>query len=754
MCFVEKYNMRTTKIFAWSLLIPSLVVCAKAQEAPQPSFETIADALGKAKINLVQAIDQAQMESPGGVLVGAKLEPAESALWVIKFSSAGQIREVLVSTEYGRVFGVEPREVKPEHRQWAADLPESLKKSSARVIEAVKFAESRTHNSRAYAFICRPDAGQWYCDVSLWTPQKTVEARISLGAKEAADWNFDHATTGEAPKDWSIRQTKPTTAMATWKVIADPTAPSKPNVLALAETANYDGTFNLAIADKIAFKDLDLTVKVKAVSGKEDQGGGPIWRCKDENNYYICRFNPLESNFRVYYVKDGLRKQLESTKIETEAGRWYALRVTMIGPRIACYLDDKKLLEADDDTFPDAGMVGLWTKADAVTSFDNLSVSELSSIGPLPPRSPGLQSGRPLDQSRAPEAAGRPLDQSRAPEAASRPTSLPAAQAAAGPGSEVVVYCSVDVAFARPILDEFAKRTGLKVHPVFDTEAGKTTGLVNKLLAERAAPRADVWWSGEIFGTMQLAAAGILAPYKSPVAADIPDRYRHADGLWTAFGLRGRVLAYDPKRTRKDDLPKRWCDLVDPKYKGRFRMADPRFGTTRGHMATLLALWGPQAMTDFYRGLRANDCKLADGNAQAVLLLARGMAEIVATDTDDVIVAQQRGDSIDMIYPDLDAPAESGASPRPTPGTLWIPNSVALVAGSPHAEAGRRLIDHLVSAEIEEKLHASESRNVPVRPALRKKLSAEAPGEAQTDCAAAAALLDQSDTLVRDVLLQ
>jgi len=713
--------MRTFRSFAWLGLIPSLVVCAQAQDAAPPSFAAVADALSKAKINLVEAIDQAQTESPGGALVGAKLAPAESSLWVIKFLAAGQIREVLVSAEYGRVFGVESRDVKPEHQQWAAELPESLKKSNAQVVKAVKLAESQTRGGRAYAFVCRPDAGQWYCDVSLCTPEKTVEARIRLGGDEAANWEFDDATTRQAPRGWSIRQTKPTTALATWKVIPDPTAPSQPNVLALTETANFDGTFNLAIVEKAAIRDLDLSVKVKAVSGKEDQGGGLIWRCKDENNYYICRFNPLESNFRVYCVKDGVRKQLESTKIETEAGKWYAIRVTMTGPRIACYLDGKKLLEAEDGTFPNAGMIGLWTKADAVTSFDDLSVSALA-------------------EQASPQT--------------SQPASQPVAQPAAAPGGEVVIYCSVDVAFARPILDEFAKRTGLKVHPVFDTEAGKTTGLVNKLLAEKAAPRADVWWSGEVFGTMQLAAAGILAPYKSPVAADIPDRYKQPDGLWTAFGLRGRVLAFDPKRTKKEDLPKRWCDLVDPKYKGKFRMADPRFGTTRGHMATLLALWGPQAMTDFYRGLRANDCKLADGNAQAVLLLSRGMAEMVATDTDDVIVAMERGDSIDMIYPDLDAPATSGPSPKPTPGTLWIPSSVALVAGSPHADAGRRLIDYLVSAEIEEKLHASESRNVPVRPALRAKLGAEAPGEAQTDYAAAAAVLDPSDKLVRDVLLQ
>lgn len=318
------------------------------------------------------------------------------------------------------------------------------------------------------------------------------------------------------------------------------------------------------------------------------------------------------------------------------------------------------------------------------------------------------------------------------------------------PPPAVVVYCSVDMNFARPILDTFKRRTGIRVHPVFDTEAGKTTGLVNKLIAERRNPRADVWWSSELFGTMQLAGRGILAPYKPETAADIPDRYRHAGDLWTAFGLRGRVIAYDPDRIRPDNLPKRWCDLADEEYRDRFAMADPRFGTTRGHMATLLSLWGPEAMADFYRDLRANGYTRADGNSHAVLLLARGVADLVATDTDDVIVAQQRGDSIEMVFPDLDAPGSS----RRVPGTLWIPASVALVRGAPHEASARRLIDYLASAEVEQQLHESASRNLPVRPSLRTSLAATAQGEAVVDYTAAAAVLEQSDKLVNEVLLR
>jgi hypothetical protein len=191
-------------------------------------------------------------------------------------------------------------------------------------------------------------------------------------------FNFDASKTGTAPDGWSIRETGQPTATATWGVSADSTAPSKPNVLALTRTENYGSTFNLAVADNTSFKNLDLSLTVKAVTGEEDQGGGPIWRCKDENNYYICRFNPLEGNYRIYKVVNGRRKQLDTAKVETEPGKWYVVRVTMLGDRIICYLDGKKLLEVRDDTFKDAGMVGFWTKADAATRFDDLVVRPLA----------------------------------------------------------------------------------------------------------------------------------------------------------------------------------------------------------------------------------------------------------------------------------------------------------------------------------------------------------------------------------------
>ncbi|MBN2562886.1 MAG: DUF1080 domain-containing protein [Phycisphaerae bacterium] len=192
-----------------------------------------------------------------------------------------------------------------------------------------------------------------------------------------AQWRFDGDCLGQVPKGWSIRETNPSESLAIWKVIADDTAPSRPHVMALESSENYGGTFNLAIAEDTSFKDLDLTVRVKAVKGEEDQGGGVIWRCKDENNYYICRLNPLESNYRVYKVVDSKRRQLDSETVALQAGRWYSIRITMIGEQITCSLDGARMLEAKDGTFADSGMVGLWTKADAVTSFDDLAVRSL-----------------------------------------------------------------------------------------------------------------------------------------------------------------------------------------------------------------------------------------------------------------------------------------------------------------------------------------------------------------------------------------
>lgn len=191
--------------------------------------------------------------------------------------------------------------------------------------------------------------------------------------KVKVEWNFDKDEPGKPSPGWRITETSGTGKTGKWTVAKDDAAPSKPNVLKL-ETHADRKTYNLYIAEKTSFKNLDLRVRTKADRGKVDQGGGLIWRCRDENNYYICRINPLEGNFRVYKVQNGKRAELKSAKLETKTGQWYEVRAVMVGDRIECYVDGEKYLDTTDDTFKEAGTVGLWTKADASSSFDDVAV--------------------------------------------------------------------------------------------------------------------------------------------------------------------------------------------------------------------------------------------------------------------------------------------------------------------------------------------------------------------------------------------
>ena len=218
------------------------------------------------------------------------------------------------------------------------------------------------------------------CGCGPSNTNRPAPAPVDMLEESRVDWNFDGDAEGGLPRGWSIHETRPKGRTAQWQVLARDDAPSPPNVLELTRSQNRGRTYNLAIAEGTSFGDFDLTVAVRAVAGKEDQGGGPIWRCRDENNYYICRFNPLEDNYRVYKVVDGKRKQLASAKVRTEAGRWHTVRVRMAGDRIVCDLDGSMLLDVEDDTFPEPGRVGLWTKADAETAFDDLGVTPLKRV--------------------------------------------------------------------------------------------------------------------------------------------------------------------------------------------------------------------------------------------------------------------------------------------------------------------------------------------------------------------------------------
>jgi 3-keto-disaccharide hydrolase len=191
---------------------------------------------------------------------------------------------------------------------------------------------------------------------------------ISLGLAASRDggkrsWAFESDEPGAIASGF-------TNAEGDWEV-----AMEGDNRVLYQKAKNGDSTFNVALVGGTSYKNVDLSVKLRAVAGEIDRGGGVIWRAKDKKNYYICRYNPLEDNFRVYKVADGIRTMFKGAKA-TGDEKWHFLRVTMVGPKITCYLDGQKLLEAEDATFPEAGMIGLWTKADAQSYFDDLTVND------------------------------------------------------------------------------------------------------------------------------------------------------------------------------------------------------------------------------------------------------------------------------------------------------------------------------------------------------------------------------------------
>src|SRR5574337_1639447 len=185
-------------------------------------------------------------------------------------------------------------------------------------------------------------------------------------------WNFDQMPAGQLPSGFSVQKTGSGT-LPKWEVLADSTAPSLPNVVAQRSKENSGEHFNLAVVEDSDYQDLDLEVKFKPVEGAEDQGGGLTWRYQDPDNYYIARANPLEDNFRIYRVVQGVRRQLKGAYIKVTSGVWHVIRIVANDDQMECFYDGTRYLAVRDPTFK-RGKIGLWTKADAVSYFDDLRV--------------------------------------------------------------------------------------------------------------------------------------------------------------------------------------------------------------------------------------------------------------------------------------------------------------------------------------------------------------------------------------------
>ncbi len=271
----------------------------------------------------------------------------------------------------------------------------------------------------------------------------------------------------------------------------------------------------------------------------------------------------------------------------------------------------------------------------------------------------------------------------------------------------MVLYCALDQVFAEVLVREFERESGLAVRAEFDVEGQKTVGLVLRLREERARPRCDVFWNNEIAHTVSLAADGLLLPYDSPSAADIPPAFRDPQQRWTGFAARARVFILntelaDPVSIRGLD------DLLDPRWKGKVCMARPLTGTTLTHVTALYTLWGEERTRAWLARATADDGPLSfvQSNGQVMRLVREGRMTFGLTDTDDFNVARTEGYPVAAVFPDQGPDGE---------GTLLIPNTVAILAGAPHPEAARRLVDFLLSRRVEERLAASLSAQIPVR---------------------------------------
>lgn len=200
-----------------------------------------------------------------------------------------------------------------------------------------------------------------------------VAAVSSADAPKPARWSFDDEKPGGPPRGFTFGRTG-SGAAGKWTVKVVDDAPSGKHVLAQLDADGTSNRFPVAVADAPELVDLAVSVKCKPVSGKVDQACGLVLRYQDANNYYVTRANPLEDNVRIYYVKDGKRRELASWSGKIAANAWHDYRIEAKGDRFVVSFDGKQVLDVKDTTFTKAGKAGLWTKADSVTYFDDLSV--------------------------------------------------------------------------------------------------------------------------------------------------------------------------------------------------------------------------------------------------------------------------------------------------------------------------------------------------------------------------------------------
>ena len=270
---------------------------------------------------------------------------------------------------------------------------------------------------------------------------------------------------------------------------------------------------------------------------------------------------------------------------------------------------------------------------------------------------------------------------------------------------EVVVYTALDREFSEPIFDDFTAATGIRVLPKFDTESTKTVGLYNAIAAEANRPRCDLFWNNEILNTLRLKKGKLLAEYQSPQSANFPAMYHDANGAWHGFAARARVLIVNTDLLQTAEYPTSILDLAESKWQNRIGMAKPLFGTTATHAAVLFEHMSSDPAKKFFESVATN-VQVLSGNKQVAVAVARGQLAWGITDTDDAMIEVDKGMPVTIVYPDqLEGQM----------GTLFIPNSIAMIKGGPNRDSAAKLVDYLLSGEVESELAVGPSAQIPLR---------------------------------------
>lgn len=262
--------------------------------------------------------------------------------------------------------------------------------------------------------------------------------------------------------------------------------------------------------------------------------------------------------------------------------------------------------------------------------------------------------------------------------------------------NELVVYTTVDQIFSEPILKDFEKQTGIKVKALFDTEETKSTGVLNRLIAEKNNPQCDVFWSGDPVRAIILKNKGITTSYNSAAASDIELHFKDKKFHWIGFSARARALIYNTNLLQSEDAPQSIFDLVNERYAGQVAIANPLFGTTSFHFAALFSSLGDEKAKQLLAALKENKVVIATSNGDVKKRVAQGEVWCGLTDTDDAFTAKNEGVPVDFLFLD-----QNGI------GNLIIPNTVSLINESPNPTNGKLLIDYLLSRETEAKLAVS-----------------------------------------------